>query len=145
MNNIIIFLISAQKHRLWVLVRTASPPTIYVLSRKKKYQIFLSANFPFLAVKVSIYFNRRVFVMTQKCHNHEAQPSQGIKRRRNEEQIRTKQTPYNYKTIDKQVKKNCNRGTALKLSVGKPVSPSRNPFSYTDTELNHGIVQQIAI
>ena len=35
----IIFLISAQKHRLWVLIRTASPrrfqcvPTIYVLSR----------------------------------------------------------------------------------------------------------------
>ena len=38
----IIFLISAQKHRLWLLVRTASPrrflrvPTIYVLSRNKK-------------------------------------------------------------------------------------------------------------
>ena len=38
----IIFLISAQKHRLWVLVRTASPrrfqqvPTIYVLSRNRK-------------------------------------------------------------------------------------------------------------
>ena len=38
----IIFLISAQKHRLWVLVRTASPrrflrvPTIYVLSRNMK-------------------------------------------------------------------------------------------------------------
>ena len=43
----IIFLISAQKHRLWVLVRTASPrwflqvPTIYVLRRNmKKYQSF---------------------------------------------------------------------------------------------------------
>ena len=38
----IILLISTQKHRLWVLVRTASPrrfkrvPTIYVLSRNKK-------------------------------------------------------------------------------------------------------------
>ena len=38
----IIFLISAQKHRLWVLVRTASPrrferiPTIYVVSRNMK-------------------------------------------------------------------------------------------------------------
>ena len=38
----IIFLISAQNHRLWVLVRTASPrrfqrvPTIYVLSRNVK-------------------------------------------------------------------------------------------------------------
>ena len=43
----VILLISAQKHRLWVLVRTASPrrfkrvPTIYVLSRNmKKYQNF---------------------------------------------------------------------------------------------------------
>ena len=33
----IIFLISAQKHRLWVLVRTASRvPTIYILSRNMK-------------------------------------------------------------------------------------------------------------
>ena len=32
----------------------------------KKYQIFfLSENFPFLVVKVSIYLNRRVFVMTR--------------------------------------------------------------------------------
>ena len=46
----IIFLISAQKHRLWVLVRTASPS-------------FLSENFHFLEVKFSIYLNRHVFVM----------------------------------------------------------------------------------
>ena len=39
------FLIPAQKHRLWVLVRTASE------------------NFPFLVVKFSIYLNRNVFVM----------------------------------------------------------------------------------
>ena len=50
----IIFLISAQKHRLWVLVRTASArrfkrvPTIHVLSRNmKNIRIFLSENFPF--------------------------------------------------------------------------------------------------
>ena len=30
----------------------------------KKYQNFLSENFPFLVVKFSIYLNRRVFVMT---------------------------------------------------------------------------------
>ena len=66
----IIFLISAQKHRLWVLIRTASPrrlqrvPTIYVLSRNKKnIRVFLSENFQFLDVKFSIYLNRRVFVM----------------------------------------------------------------------------------
>ena len=29
----------------------------------KKYQNFLSENFPFLIVKFSIYLNRRVFVM----------------------------------------------------------------------------------
>ena len=53
------FLILLKEHRLWVLVRTASPrrykrvPTIYVLSRNmKKYQIFLSENFPFFGCKV---------------------------------------------------------------------------------------------
>ena len=60
----IIFLISAQKHRLWVLVRTASVPTIYVLIRNmKNIRVFLSENFQFLEVKLSIYLNRRVFVM----------------------------------------------------------------------------------
>ena len=66
----IIFLISAQKHRLWVLVRTVSPrrlkrvPTIHVLSRnmKKKYQNFYLKT-QFLEVKFSIYLNRCVFVM----------------------------------------------------------------------------------
>ena len=61
---------TAQKHRFWVLVRTASP------RRSKEYQqsIFwaeiwkisecLSENFQFLEVKFSIYLNRRVFVMS---------------------------------------------------------------------------------
>ena len=42
---------------------------MYVLSRNmKKYQIFLSKNFLFLEVKISIYLNRRVFVMGEfKC------------------------------------------------------------------------------
>ena len=69
----IIFLISAQKHRLWVLVRTASPrrfwrvPTIYVLSRNLKNIrfFFLSENLYFLVVKCSVYLNRHVFVMTR--------------------------------------------------------------------------------
>ena len=30
---------------------------------EKKYQIFLSENFPFFIVKFSIYLNRHVFVM----------------------------------------------------------------------------------
>ena len=55
----IIFLISAQKHRLWVLVRTASMFWAEML----KISEFLSENFQFLEVKFSIYLNRRVFVM----------------------------------------------------------------------------------
>ena len=54
----VIFLISAQKHRLWVLVRTASPEQKY-----EKYQRFLSENFQFLEMKFFIYLNRLVFVM----------------------------------------------------------------------------------
>ena len=66
----IISFISAQKHRLWVLVRTASPrwfervPTIYVLSRNmKNIRVFYLKFFSFLELKFSIYLNRRVFVM----------------------------------------------------------------------------------
>ena len=33
----------------------------------KKYQRFLSENFPFLEVKFSIYLNRHVFVMCTKA------------------------------------------------------------------------------
>ena len=45
----IIFLISAQKHRLWVLVRTASlVPTIYVLSRNlENIRVFYLKTFSF--------------------------------------------------------------------------------------------------
>ena len=50
----IIFLISAQKYILWVLIRTISPR-----------QFFLSETFQFLEVKFSIYLKRFVFVMLQ--------------------------------------------------------------------------------
>ena len=53
----IIVLISAQKHRLWVLVRTASSRNM------KKYQKFLSENFTIFGGKISVYLNRHVFVM----------------------------------------------------------------------------------
>ena len=66
----IIFFISAQKQRLWVLVRTAceavltSTHNLYFEQKYEKYQsFFLSENFPFLEVKFSIYLNRRVFIM----------------------------------------------------------------------------------
>ena len=50
------------KHRLWVLVRTASPSTtIYVLSRNMKHiRVFYLKIFSFLVVKFSMYLNRRV-------------------------------------------------------------------------------------
>ena len=60
----IIFLISAQKHRLWVLVRTASSTHNLSFEQKyKEYQNFLSENFHFLVVKFSVYLNRHVFIM----------------------------------------------------------------------------------
>ena len=66
----IIFLISSHKHRLWVLVRTASMrrfwrvPTIYVLSRNmKNIRIYFLKICHFLVVEFSVYLNRRVFVM----------------------------------------------------------------------------------
>ena len=68
----IIFLISAQKHRLWVLVRTAeavltSTHNLCFKQKYEKYQGFLSENFQFLEVKLSVYLNRRVFVMSRIC------------------------------------------------------------------------------
>ena len=63
----IIFLISAKKHGLWVLVRTEAVLTsTHNLRFEQKYekcQSFLCEYFQFLEVKFSIYLNRRVFVM----------------------------------------------------------------------------------
>ena len=68
------FLIFAQKHRLWVLVRTASAVltsthNLCFEQTHEKYQSFLSENFQLLEVKIfSIYLNKCVFVMTSKCN-----------------------------------------------------------------------------
>ena len=66
----IIFLISAEKHTLWVLVRTARRggcneyPQSMFWAEIWKLSEFLSENFHFsLAVEFSVYLNRRVFVM----------------------------------------------------------------------------------
>ena len=64
----IIFFISAQKHRLWVLIRTAeavltSTHNLCFEQKYEKYQNILSKKLPFLVVKFSVYLNRRVFVM----------------------------------------------------------------------------------
>ena len=62
----IIFLLSALKYRLWILVRTASAVLTSIhnlrLEQKyEKYQVFLSEIFQFLEVKCLIYLNRRFF------------------------------------------------------------------------------------
>ena len=69
----IIFLISAQKHRLWVLIRTASlphrgssneyPQSLFWAEIWKISDFFLSWNFQFLEVKFSVYLSKCVFVM----------------------------------------------------------------------------------
>ena len=66
----IIFLVSAQKHGLWVLVRTASEAVLTSThnlcfeQKHEKYQNFLSENYHFFfKVKFSVYLNRHVFVM----------------------------------------------------------------------------------
>ena len=61
---------SAQKHRLWVLVRTAeavltSTNNLCFEQKYEKYQSFLPENFHFFEVKFSIHLNRRVFVMSR--------------------------------------------------------------------------------
>ena len=70
----IIFLISAQKHRLWVLVRTASVLTsthnLCFEQKYEKYQRFLSEFFQFLKVKFSTYLHRHVFVMRFLLHEN---------------------------------------------------------------------------
>ena len=63
----IIFLISAQKHRLWVLVRTASPAVLTSThnlcfeQKNEKYPIFFSENFHFFCGKIFSIFWIGVF------------------------------------------------------------------------------------
>ena len=64
----IIFLISAQKHRFWVFVRTdevvlMNTHNLCLEQKYEKYQSFLSEKFQLLEVNFPIYLNRRVFVM----------------------------------------------------------------------------------
>ena len=59
----VIFLIFAQKHRLWVHIRTASLSNLCFEQEFEKYLYFLSENFHFLVVKFLVYLNRHVLVM----------------------------------------------------------------------------------
>ena len=58
---------SVQKHRLWVLVSTHN---LCFEQKPEKYQSFLSENFQFFfEVKLSIYLDRRVYVMFALFHH----------------------------------------------------------------------------
>ena len=65
----IIFLISAQKQKMLVLIRTASAsgsneyPQSMFRAEKRKISEFLSENFQFLVVKFPIYLKRRFFII----------------------------------------------------------------------------------
>ena len=65
----IVFLISAQKHRLWVLVRpprwgsSNKYPQSMLWAEIWKISEFLSEKFKFLVVKFSLYLSRRVCVI----------------------------------------------------------------------------------
>ena len=60
----IIFLISAQKHRLWLAEAVlTSTHNVCFEQKSKKYQNFLSEICHLVVVKFSVYLNRRVFVM----------------------------------------------------------------------------------
>ena len=72
----IIFLISAQKHRLWYSLEPPRrggsneyPQSMFWAEIWKKKIEFLSENFHILVVKCSVYLNRRVFVMIFQ-HNY---------------------------------------------------------------------------
>ena len=69
----IIFLISAQKHRLWYSLEPPRrggsneyPQSIFLSRNMKNIRVFLSENFQFIEMKFSIYLNRRVFVMDSR-------------------------------------------------------------------------------
>ena len=59
----IIFLVSAQKDSEAVLTSTHN---LCFVQKYEKYQSFVSEIFQFLEVKLSIYLNRRVFLMNSR-------------------------------------------------------------------------------
>ena len=57
----------------------------------EKYQIFLSENFPFLVVKVSIYLNRHIFIMRSLLSKQNYETNKYCKFERN----KLKNKPFN--------------------------------------------------
>ena len=76
----IIFLISAQKHRLWILGEAVLTSTQNLCFEQKceKYLKFLSEIFHFLVVNFSVYLNRHVFVMLCGIRRSLFTPSLGV-------------------------------------------------------------------
>ena len=74
----IIFVISAQKHRLWVLDEAVLTSTHNLCFEQKceKYWFFYVKKCHFLVVKFSVYLNRRVFVM--HCFSEKIRIGTGI-------------------------------------------------------------------
>ena len=67
-TGVFIFLIFAPKHRVWVLVRTASIHTVYVLSKNKKnIKTFHLKMVIFTPVKNRCILHGRVSVMKGIC------------------------------------------------------------------------------
>ena len=79
----------------------------YVFGMRLLYQLDMT-----LIVLTGVYSTLLCLLLS-----HEAHPSRGNKRRRDEKQISTPQTPH--EITDVQTKKYCNRRTALEWSVGK--------------------------
>ena len=73
----IIFLISAHKQRLWVLVEAVLTSTHNLCFEQKyeRYQNFFTWKFSFLVIKFSVYLNRRVFVMEAQATLYHASSS----------------------------------------------------------------------
>ena len=59
----IIFVISAQKHRLWWGGSNEYPQSMFLAEIWKISEFFIWKNCHFLVVKFSVYLNKRVFVM----------------------------------------------------------------------------------
>ena len=124
----------------------------------------LSKKFQFLEVKCSIYLNRHVFEIEtanrtalsesshiwcrklggkipRKCNNQKAQPSRAINRRKDEEQIRTTQTPHmnHRRTKKEKLQRKNHLGTiSRKTTVGlKPVLLARKLTLNSDAALNY--------
>ena len=69
-----VYIISAQKHRLWALAEAVLTSTHNICFEQKyeEYQNFLSEKFHILVAKFSVYLNRHVFVMCPKTSFHMA-------------------------------------------------------------------------